>query len=84
MGNDVKSRLHIHKKHDHHGHKNDGNDSAKDSSANNNQVDQTIMSGPNRARAAQSGAGSGDAPASGGRDAADSASNPTTATRGRN
>ncbi|CAF0753189.1 unnamed protein product [Rotaria sordida] len=48
MGNDVKSRLHM-KKHE-RGHKHDG-DSSQNANSGRNEVDETIMSGPNRARA---------------------------------
>ncbi|CAF3611013.1 unnamed protein product [Rotaria socialis] len=87
MGNDVKSRLHLNKKQNRSEQIKATNDAAPSSSNGSDPVDQTIMSGPNRARAAQakptSATSATSAPATGGRDA-EAENPPTTAARGRN
>jgi hypothetical protein len=57
MGNNIKSRLHIHsKKDDRPTRAEDGNAMSESTNPGRNKVDQTIMTGPNRARAAETNA----------------------------
>ncbi|CAF0722500.1 unnamed protein product [Rotaria sp. Silwood1] len=81
MGNDVRSRLHLNKKHDRdRGGKHEG-ETGHNIASGHNEVDNAILSGPNRARAVESnvsGTGSGGTTAH----EADMA-NPTNTSRGR-
>lgn len=55
MGNNIKSRLHR-KKGDHPGHTDTHSPKSENTNPGRSQIDQQIMSGPNRARAAEAGA----------------------------